>query len=141
MLCETLHLQKARSGEGGSKELDRKPMLSTDQEEELEAIILGMEARLVGLTQNEVRNYVFLFCETNKIRHPFNHDEERAGKDWLADFLRRHPGISLRINEPTSIQRGIGFNKAQVDTFMNLFFRKHTASRVRQSVDNRRQHI
>ena len=87
------HIKKARFGEGVSKKLSRKPVLSLDQEEELQAIVLDTELKLVEITQNDVR---------------------------LVGFLRRHPRTSIRVPEPTLIQRAIGFNKAKLDMFMSI---------------------
>ena len=114
------HLEKARSGEGVYKCIGRKPVLSIDQETELKAIIFEMEASLFGLTRNDVRQFVFKFCETKNIKNNFNQASQRAGKDWLNGYLKRHPAISMRIPEPTSIQRAMGFNKPKVDRYMKL---------------------
>ena len=113
------HLQKVQSGEGVVKTLGRKTVLSETQEEDLKEVILDMESKLFGLTRNDVRHFVYTFCQKNKIVHPFNNASEMAGKDWLAGFLKRHSELSLRVPEATSIQRAIGFNKAKVDIFMD----------------------
>lgn len=114
------HLKKVHEGEGVEKRLGRKTVLTSELEEQLEDVILDMESKLFGLTQLDVRRYVYTFCEQNKIKHNFNRQTQTAGKEWLSGFLKRHPGISMRIPEPTSIQRAVGFNKAKVDRFMNL---------------------
>lgn len=97
-----------------------KPVLSMDQEVELKATIFDMESKLFGLTRDDVRHYVYKYCELMKIKHPFNPTTEKAGKDLLKGYLKRHPDISLRILEPTSIQQAIGFNKTKVNRYMNL---------------------
>ena len=62
------HLAKARSGEGVYKCLGRKPVLSIQQEQELKETIFAMEAKLFGLTRDDVRKLVFEFCETKNIK-------------------------------------------------------------------------
>ena len=43
-----------------------------------------------------------------------------AGKDWVACFRKRHPNITLRTPEATSMARAQGFNKTNVNTFFNI---------------------
>lgn len=56
-----------------------------------------------------------------KIPHRFNKEKGAAGKHFYYDFMQRHPDISLRIPESTSMMRAIGFNKPQVDLFMTTW--------------------
>lgn len=51
------------------------------------------------------------------ISHPFNKVAEKAGWDWLYSFLERHPQLSLREPEATSLNRIKGFNKTEVKLF------------------------
>ncbi|CAK8685782.1 unnamed protein product [Clavelina lepadiformis] len=37
-----------------------------------------------------------------------------AGYKWVKGFLKRHPEISLRSPEATSLARALGFNKPQI---------------------------
>lgn len=61
---------------------------------------------------------VYQFAEKNKIPHPFK--KGSAGNDWFAGFIIRHPNLTLRKPEPTSIARARGFNKPQVYRFFDL---------------------
>lgn len=70
---------------------------------ELKTLILDMESRLYGLTLADIRKLVYQFCEMREIKHPFSVEKQLAGKDWADAFLKRHPDISLRVPEPTSI--------------------------------------
>jgi len=42
---------------------------------------------------------------------------EKAGKDWMRAFMKRHPELSIRTPEPTSIGRMTAFNRHNVDQF------------------------
>lgn len=51
-----------------------------------------------------------------------------AGKDWLQAFIRRHPQLSIRKPEATSIARITGFNKDTVKLFydnLNVIYLKY----------------
>ncbi|KAK7479749.1 hypothetical protein BaRGS_00017421 [Batillaria attramentaria] len=60
------------------------------------------------------------FAERNGLQHPFNQEKKSAGKDWLRLFLRRHPEITIRQPEPTSVDRARGFNRGSVGRFFTL---------------------
>ena len=114
---------KEMSQNGGVVEdtqIGRPCTLTAEQEEELVSIIMDMESRLYGLTPENVRSVVFSFCKKYKVENRFNADKGMAGRKWLKLFLRRHPELSVRQPEKTSIQRAIGFNKAKVDKFYEI---------------------
>ncbi|KAG5868928.1 hypothetical protein JTB14_024681 [Gonioctena quinquepunctata] len=95
-------------------------VFTEEQEQELVEYILDMEAKMYGLTARDVRCLAFQLAERNKINHPFSQDKQAAGKDWLANFRSRHPQLTVRSAESSSIARAGGFNKPVVDTFHNL---------------------
>ena len=75
---------------------------------------------LFGLTTADFRKVAFDLAEKLKVDHPFNKESKKAGKDWLLAFLKRHPELSVRHPEPTSMGRAIRFNKPNVDKFFNI---------------------
>ena len=127
------HVKKAVQGLEVQKKLGRPSVLSTEQEEELASLILSMVNRLFGLTKRDVRELVFKYCEANNIKHSFNRKSGAAGRDWFEGFLRRHPDLTLRTPEPTSIQRATGFNQQKVAIFFDhlysLLFDENNAQR------------
>ena len=54
-----------------------------------------------------------------KLKHPFNKKTKMAGNHWLYNFLKRHPSISLRRPEGTSLARMSGFTRVEVNRFFD----------------------
>lgn len=79
-----------------TRTLGRKPILTTQQENDLETRIIRMSKLGVPLTPKTVRRSVFRFCVENNISTKFNSDKELAGYTWYRSFLKRHPKISKR---------------------------------------------
>jgi len=61
------HIKKAQSGMGIVKKLGRPCVLTAQQEDDLVERILDMEARLYGLTTQDIRTIVYRFCEQYNI--------------------------------------------------------------------------
>jgi hypothetical protein len=93
-------------------------VFSADQETELVEYIFHMDNLFYGLSKQEFLELVYNYAEMNKIPHPFKNGA--AGVDWYRGFVKRHPDVTLRKPEPTSIARARGFNKPQVYRFFDL---------------------
>jgi hypothetical protein len=79
-----------------------------------------MEKSLFGLTTIEVRRLAYDLAVHLRIEnHPFS--GKCAGQDWLKGFMHRHPDLSIRIPEATSVSRAVGFNRPQVENFFKVF--------------------
>jgi hypothetical protein len=61
----------------------------------------------------------YKLAEILKIPHRFNKQRKCAGKQFYYNFMRRHPELSLRTSESPSLQRAVGFNRPQVDRFLD----------------------
>ena len=72
-------------------------------EKELVDHCLTLEERFFGLTMNELRELAFELAEANGIAHNFFKDEKMAGKKWYYLFMKRHPELSPRQPESTSM--------------------------------------
>jgi len=80
---------------------------------------INLQRRMYGLTTNDIRKLAFDVAEAMKVPHPFKN--QKAGKEWLRSFLRRHAEISIRCPEATSIGRVIGFNRPNVNRFFEAY--------------------
>lgn len=69
------------------------------------------------LVKQEFLKLAFDLAEAMKIPHRFNKEKQAAEKHFYYDFMQKHPDISLRAPESTSLMRAVGFNKPQVDMF------------------------
>jgi len=97
-----------------------RPTLDLQFETELADYCKEMQNRLFGLTISDLRKMAYQLAEKNNIEHNFDSERKMAGRDWVFGFFRRHPELSLRTPEPTSIGRAVGFNHVQVERFYDI---------------------
>ena len=90
-------------------------------ENELVEKIQEMEKLLFGLTPQDVRRIAYEFAEQSSLKTRFNKTSKMAGKDWLWGFMKRHPELSVRSPEATSLARAVGFNRPQVQKFFDIY--------------------
>lgn len=112
----TLRLRIKNQNIGGPK-LGRKPTFTYDVELELADQVLKLAKFFYGLTPIELKRLAFEYAEANHIPHRFNKGTKLAGPDWLQLFMKRHPNISLRKPEGTSLSRVTSFNETNVKQF------------------------
>ncbi|KAJ4436447.1 hypothetical protein ANN_19080 [Periplaneta americana] len=98
-----------------------KPTFNAEFEGVLFNHVKDLSDGLLPLTRKEFLNLAFQLAEALKIPHQFNRDKKTAGKQFYYDFMKRHPNLSLRTPELTSLNRSIGFNKPQVNRFFESF--------------------
>ena len=72
---------------------------------------------MYGLTTLDVRRLAYEIAVKTGVNNPFNETTKMAGKDWLCGFFARHPDLSIKNPQTTSIARALGFNKARVNEF------------------------
>lgn len=70
-----------------------------------------------NLSREDLTQLAYEFAAQNKINHLFRN--KTAGEQWLHNFHKRNPSISLRAPEPTSVARARGFNLPQMQLFFN----------------------
>lgn len=63
----------------------------------------------------DIRQLAYEYGEANNVKLPESWTENKAaGKDWGEAFMGRHPELSLRTMEATSLQRMACFNRPNV---------------------------
>lgn len=71
-----------------------------------------------GLTYKQVREFAYSYADKLERKLPKGWEENKsAGLDWMKGFMRRHPQLSLRKPENTSLARIINFNEQNVNAF------------------------
>ncbi|XP_030767040.1 uncharacterized protein LOC115890832 [Sitophilus oryzae] len=71
-----------------------------------------------GLTPKQTRKFAYQFGQENQKKIPENwRKNECASYDWLKGFMSRHPQLSLRSPEGTSLGRATAFNRHNVQEF------------------------
>ena len=112
--CQNKIANEATKFHGG------QPTLPKELEDELVQHCMNLEAMFFGLTMDELRSSAFDLAEKNRIQHSFSKEKQVAGKKWYYSFMHRHPELSLRQPENTSLARAQGFNKPRVEAFFSL---------------------
>lgn len=119
-LCDRIKVLKV----GG--DVDMKPQIghfkhtfSEELESKLVEHLIDLDNKMMPMNKKEFLRLAFEMAEHLKIQHQFNKDKKTAGDKFYYQFLSRHPNLSLRKPQSTSIQRAVGFNKFQVENFLN----------------------
>lgn len=100
-----------------------KPVFTVEQEQQLVNYAIEMGESFYGLSAREMRSLAFQMAQKNGIPHPFDAELKLAGPDWMKGFLQRHPALTMRAPENTSLARARGFNRESVGKFFNLLER------------------
>ena len=122
-ICKsTIHhyLKKLKASQDNPlKELcHRNQILSTDQENELSDYLIQTQKEGYGLTPKLLKELAFSYAQYNGIKMLLSWLKNRcAGPDWFRNFMKRHPRLSLRKPESTSIARAASLNHPVMENF------------------------
>ncbi|XP_059053650.1 uncharacterized protein LOC131847939 [Achroia grisella] len=93
-------------------------VFNIDEEKCLQDYLIECSGVYFGLSPPEVRKLAYELAIKNGKSFPEKwHDTQMAGKEWLAGFLKRHPSLSLRCPQATSLSRASSFNEHNVSKF------------------------
>jgi len=104
--------------QGSSHMSGRKPLFSTEIENDLLRTIKLLAERGFPLGMKEVRKIAYSYAMSNGIPG-FSGKKQAAGYEWLSGFLQRHPKLSIRKPEPLSVARAAGMNKVVVEKWFS----------------------
>ncbi|XP_055640903.1 uncharacterized protein LOC129778185 [Toxorhynchites rutilus septentrionalis] len=113
-------LMRIVQNSSAASEETHRTVFSSQQEQEMLNHVLNLQSRLYGLTARDIRKMAFELAEKNRLPHPFNPKTRLAGRDWFIGFMKRHPTISMRTPEGTSVARARAFNKPSVQRFFDV---------------------
>jgi hypothetical protein len=97
--------------------LGKKCIFNEEQESEIEKQVLLLAKLFFSITPTELRRIAYEFAERNGKKNTFSKECRVASKNWLYGFVKRHPALSLRKPETTSIDRVLAFNGEEVQHF------------------------
>ncbi|XP_046661273.1 uncharacterized protein LOC124354680 [Homalodisca vitripennis] len=100
----------------------RRKIFPDQLESQLEEYIIHSSKIYYGVTPQNIKvlAYELAMANRNIITLPdswINH--KMATKDWFSLFMKRHPRLSIREPEATSLSRATSFNKVNVDLFFD----------------------
>ena len=114
------HKENKVSKPGTSLLGGQKVVLPEAVESELVQHIQIMEKSVFGLSSLDNRRLGYEIAEKMEVTHPSNKEKKTAGKDWFHGFMRRHPQLTVRLPQGTSISRALGFNASSAGAFFFL---------------------
>lgn len=94
-----------------------KRTFSEELEKQLVLYVKDQDAKFMPFSKKEFCKFAYDLAEHLKLPHQFKKEKKTAGKQFYYDFMARHPDLSLRTPQSTSIQRALGFSRHQVDRF------------------------
>ncbi|XP_024884678.1 uncharacterized protein LOC112462849 [Temnothorax curvispinosus] len=102
--------------------LGMRPVISDNHERVLINYILHSSDIYFGLSAKEVRKLAYEYGKRLDLSIPPSWNERKiAGENWFSDFLKRHPNLSIRKPQATSLARATAFNRTTVaEFFKNL---------------------
>lgn len=97
-------------------------IFTDSEEQQLKEYLLRSSKIHYGLTYIQTRKLAFEYAEQLKKKIVGIWEiHNLAGKDWMLAFMKRHPELSLRSPESTSMARATAFNKTNVAEFFKNY--------------------
>jgi hypothetical protein len=97
--------------------IGRRPTLGVEYEAQLKECALKMSDLYYCITRQQLRKLAYDLAQVNGLARCFSEVTKVAGYDWFNVFMRRNPGLSMRVPESTSVSRVIGFRRSEINCF------------------------
>ena len=101
---------------------NNRSIFNISQEILLAEYLLKASALYYGLSTNEVKSLAYEYAAKLGLKIPNSWvAAKKAGSGWLFGFIKRHPNLTLRTPESTSLSRATGFNRHNVNAFYGKY--------------------
>ena len=92
------------------------------QEQLLSKYFLTSASFYYGLSPQETRKLAYQLAVKHDCKMPQSWENNKsAGPDWMSGFMKRHPELSIRSPQATSLSRAISFNRSNVTLFFDNY--------------------
>lgn len=109
-----------------------KQVFTPDQERMLEDYLIKCSKMQCGLSYKRLKEFAFKYADSLKLTIPPSWTKSHSAcTDWTIDFMKRHPQLSLRKAENTSLARASSSNQSNVSKLFHNYDRylsKHNYS-------------
>lgn len=106
----------------GRSTFKNRQVFTNENEMDLQNYLIETSRICYGLTYKQTRELAYEYAKYLNINYPASWNRNKiAGKDWMKNFMDRHPNLRLRKPENTSIARASAFNKNNVDDFFKNY--------------------
>ncbi|GFO27444.1 transposase [Plakobranchus ocellatus] len=99
-----------------------KQVFSEEEEQLLADYVIKSSRMFHGLSISATGKLALEYAKRNSKPYPESWDKNgEAGIDWFYGPMKRHPRLSVRMPEATSLARACAFNRYNVNTFFNNY--------------------
>ena len=116
--------------------LGKKTLFSSEQELQLEELLLDMARRGFPLTEQDVRKLAFQYAKCNRLPCRFPESKQMAGYYWMKGFLSRHPRLTVKSPEALSAARATGMNKPVISKWFDNYEKMLSDLNIKESPAN-----
>ena len=114
----------------------KKTLFSSEQELQLEQLLLDMARRGFPLMEKDVRKLAFQYAKCNRLPCRFPENSQMAGYYWMKGFLNRHSRLTVKSPEALSAARATGMNKPVISKWFDDYEKMLSDLNIKESTAN-----